>query len=271
MKLSIAFILVFFSGFNTLLLAQEENEEEKSSTFFGGINLGSYFANSNTAVIYTGGSDITPYGIHYILTLPQNQATFNNYFKHPYYIQNLPLTPSYKAALDVGFHAGAHFSKLNTIFLDIDIAKLKFEQAFTIAIEDPSNQSPEPTYEQIPILGEEKRFNFNFGTQIGFYDTEKTAMYWSVFGNFNAVRMERNYFVINNTNYELYQNVMDPLSVKPGGVGYGGGTGLGFKYKLTTSIILDFTYNLYYTKTNMTEDIHPFGIHHGIVMRVLWY
>ena len=38
--------------------------------------------------------------------------------------------------------------------------------AFTVAIEDPNNQSPDPTYEQIPIFGEEKRMNINLGSTI---------------------------------------------------------------------------------------------------------
>ena len=271
MRIFLIHLLLFLSVFNFSLAAQEEDdEEEKPKTFFGGINVGAFFANSNTAIIYTGGNVITPYGINYILTQPHNKITFDNYFKHPYWVADLPQNPVYKTAFDIGFHGGFHINKVSTIYIDINITQLKYEQTFSIAIDDPSNQSPEPTYEQIPIFGKEKRFNVNLGTQLSYYTTEKTDLYWAVFGNLNVVNMERNYFVINNTEYEIYHNPPDQINVKPGGLGYGGGTGLGLKYQLTDNIVLDFTYNLYYTKINMTDNIQPYGMHHGLLMRILW-
>lgn len=271
MRISFLYFLFFLVGINFSLIAQEEdNNDEKTPTFFGGINVGSYFANSNTAIIYTGGTDITPYGINYILTQPYNKITFDDYFKHPYYLSELPQGPTYKAALDVGFHAGVNVNKLTAIYLDINMSQLKYEQTFTIAIDDPNNQSPEPTYQQIPILGNEKRFNLNLGTQLSFYKQGKTSMYWAIFGNLNGVQVVRNYFVINSREYDIiYNNLQDP-SIKPGGIGFGGGTGAGLKYQITSSIQVDFTYNLYFSKTNMTENIQPFGIHHGLMMRILW-
>lgn len=270
MKIILVHILLFLSVFNFSLFAQDEEEEENSKTFFGGINIGTFFANSKAAFIYTGGSNITPYGINYILTQPQNKITFDNYFKHPYYVAELPIKPTYKVALDIGFHGGFHINKVNSIYMDINIAQLKYEQTFTIAVEDPSNQSADPTYEQIPIFGKEKRFNLNLGTQLSYYTTEKTDLYWAVFGNLNVVKMERNYIIINNTEYEIYHNTPDQFNIKPGGLGFGGGTGLGLKYQLTDNIVLDFTYNLYYTKINMTDNIQPYGVHHGLLMRILW-
>ncbi len=269
MRFKLLVILFFLLGFNSLLIAQDD-EDEKSSTFFGGINVGAFFANNNTAVIYTGGNNITPYGINYILTQPYNKITFDDYFKHPYFVSELPQTPSYKAALDFGFHAGVNVDKLTAIYLDINMTQLKYEQTFTIAIDDPFNQSPEPTYEQIPIFGKEKRFNLNLGTQLSFYKQNKTTIYWSIFGNLNGVQLERNYFVINNREYEILFNNPQDITIKPSGIGFGGGTGAGLKYQVTNNILVDFTYNLYYTKTNITETIHPYGIHHGFMMRVLW-
>lgn len=269
MKIILIIILLFLSVFQCSLFAQEE-EEENPKTFFGGINIGTFFANSKAAIIYTGGSNITPYGINYILTQPQNKITFDNYFKHPYYVAELPIKPTYKTAFDIGFHGGFHINKVNSIYMDINIAQLKYEQTFTIAVEDPSNQSADPTYEQIPIFGKEKRFNLNLGTQLSYYTTEKTDWYWAVFGNLNVVKMERNYMIINNTEYEIYHNTPDQINIKPGGLGFGGGTGLGLKYQLSSNIVVDLTYNLYYTKTNMTDNIQPYGMHHGILMRILW-
>lgn len=270
MRTLFIFLLFGLTMFPPSLFAQEEEEEEKPKTFFGGINVGSFFANSNTTAIYSGGSDITPYGINYILALPQNKIIFNDYFKHPYYVASLPQNTKYKAAFDIGFHGGANLNKMVAIYLDVNIAKIKYEQTFTMAINNPSNQSPEPTYEQIPIFGQEKRFNLNLGTQLSYYTTEKISMYWAVFGNINVVKLERNYFVINNQNYEIIHNTPQDPTIKPGGVAFGGGSGVGIKYQITTNIMLDLTYNLYYTKVKMTDIIQPFGIQHGLLIRILW-
>ena len=150
------------------------------------------------------------------------------------------------------------------------MSQLKYEQTFSIAIDDPNNQSPEPTYQQIPILGTEKRFNFNLGTQLSFYKQDKTTMYWAIFGNLNGVQLVRNYFVINDKEYEIIHNTPQDPSIKPGGIGFGAGSGFGLKYQISNSILVDLTYNLYFSKTNMTENIQPYGIHHGLMMRILW-
>jgi opacity protein-like surface antigen len=264
-------LLLFLLVFNFSLAAQEEEkEEEKTKTFFGGINVGAFFANGNAAIIYSGGNAITPYGIDFILRQPLNKITFDNYFKHPYSVADLPQNPVYRTAVDIGFHGGFHINKVSAIYLDINITQLKYEQTFSIAVDNPLRQSPEPTYEQIPIFGEEKRFNLNLGSQLSYYTSQKIDLYWSIFGNLNVVNMERNYFVVNDVEYEIYHNPPDQTDRKPGGLGFGGGTGLGLKYQFTENIILDFTYNFYYTKINFTEAIQPYGMHHGLLMRILW-
>lgn len=270
------YILLIFTFFSANLFAQEEEEdwtekEDKTPLFFGGVNVGAFFANNNTSTIYTGGYDITPFGVDYILNLPHYKPSFDTYFKYPYAVAELPLSPAYKIALDIGLHAGINVDKMTAIYVDINSSQIKYEQFFTVAIEDPLNQSVDPTYEQLPILGEEKRFNLNLGTQLSLYNEENTNLYWALFGNFNSVKLERNYIVINNREYEIHHMVASQQSnSKPGGIGYGAGTGLGFKYKLTTRVAVDFNYNLYYIKTNMTTEIQPFGLHNGLMLRVIW-
>ena len=275
LKNKITYLFLIFIISHSTLIAQEEEkdwteEEEKSPLFFGGVNIGAFFSNSNSAIIYTGASNITPYGIDYILNIPQYKSTFDTYFKYPYALAETPLSPTYSPALDIGLHAGVNLNKMSAIYIDINIAKLKYKQFFTMEINDPLSQSPEPTYEQLPVLGEEQRFNLNLGTQLSLYNDEKSNFYWAFFGNFNSTKLVRNYIVINNREYEILHTSPQQPNVKPGGIGYGAGTGLGFKYKLTSNFVVDLAYNLYYTKTKMNDDIQPFGIHHGLLLRVIW-
>jgi hypothetical protein len=249
--------------------ADEEETEEKSG-FFAGINFGGLFANDNTAAIYVGSDEITSFGINYILNVPQYKPAFDSYFEHNYALEEVPLNPSYKTAFNIGLHAGFYVSEMNTIFIDIDYANLKFEQNFTIVIDDPVNQSVQPSYEQFPILGEEKRININLGTQFSLIQGSKTDFYWSAFGNFNSIELERNYIIIDGREYEIiHSNPLLPATA-PGGIGYGGGSGLGLKYKLTNEISADLTYNLYYIKTKMNDNIQGFGLNHGITLRLIW-
>jgi len=275
-KTALLYLLSFFF-ISSNLWAQEEDyedwtkeESKKKSLFFAGINIGGLFANNNTAVIYSGSPAATPYGINYILSIPTYKTTFDAYFQHPYTVSEFPQSPGYSTALDIGVHAGINIGNEAAIYIDINTAQLKYEQTFTIAIDNPLNKSPEPTYEQIPIFGKEKRFNLNLGTQLNLYNGENSLAYFALFGNFNSVKLERNYIVINNQEYIISHNSAQQSGGNPGGIGYGGGTGLGFKYNLTENLILDLNYNLYYTKINMNDNLNPFAMHHGLMLRVIW-
>jgi hypothetical protein len=272
MKSQLIYIFLASIIFNSSLYAQdwEEEETEKPSLFFVGINFGMLFVNNNTAAIYTGASNITPYGIDYILSIPSYKTTFDTYFQYPYYVSELPQNPSYKSTFNIGLHTGINIGDGSTIYLDINSAALNFEQVFTITIDDPTNKSPEPTYEQLPIIGKEKRINFNLGTQLALLNKNKTTIYYSAFGNFNSIKLERNYIIINNREYEIIHSNPRLPNVQPGGIGYGGGSGAGIKYQLTDRILADLTYNLYYTKTKMNDNIQGFGVNHGVTLRLLW-
>jgi len=105
---------------------------------------------------------------------------------------------------------------------------------------------------------------------LSLFKNEKLNFYWSAFGNFNAAKMEKNYIVINNVQYNIIHSSNINSNSKPGGTGYGVGSGLGFKYNLTNNILVDLTYNLYYNKIKMTDDINAFGIQNELLFRLLW-
>lgn len=256
-----------------MLVAQDwsdKKEEKKTPTFVFGVNVGALFVNNNTASIYDGSNKNSPYGVQYILDLPQNTTFFDNYFNQFYSLEELPLSPTYKTALDIGIHGGINTSSNSSIFVDINFSNLNVEQLFTILIDDPTNIAIEPNYEQLPIIGEEKRININLGSQLSFFNKDKTNIYWSFFGNFNNVKLERNYIIINNKEFEIRHTLPQQPNTKPNGIGYGIGTGLGVKYKLSETLTTDLTYNFYYIKTSINDNLQEFGVNHGITLRFLW-
>lgn len=281
MKKNLVLFFVILSICNTTLFAQNDDwasekkdwtdvEEKDTPLFFAGINVGALFPNNNTAIIYTGSTNVTPYSISYILSNPYNKTIFDDYFEYPYTISELPQNPTYKTALDIGLHAGINLGGGNTIFIDLNSSTLNYEQTFTIEINDPYNQSVDPTYEQFPIIGKEKRFNLNLGTQLSLLNADKTTIYSAFFGNFNSIKLEKNYIVINGREYPIIHSPTQQPNVQPGGIGYGAGTGLGLKYRLTEKVLIDLTYNLYYIKTTMNDNIQGFGINHGLTFRLIW-
>lgn len=262
--------LIFSLSIAFTSFAQEDDIENTTSPFSVGLNLGAHFANSNSAKIYRGSSDISPFGIQYILNRPIYRQTFDDYFQGDYDIAEFPIDPVYKTSFEIGLHLGFQINPQFSIFMDLNSTKLKYEQFFTMEIMDPNNQLPGSTFEQLPIIGEENRFIINLGTQISFYREEGLSSYFSLFGNVTGTELERNYIVINNISYEiLHLDSTDP-SFKVGGIGLGGGAGLGLKFNLAENILIDFYYTMLYSQVNMTEEIQPSGLHHSIGMRVIW-
>jgi len=246
------------------------DKEDKTSLFFIGINAGGYVPNNNTAIIYSGTDDVTPYGINYILNVPSYKQTFDNYFQHAYSVEEYPLNPTYKLAFNIGVHSGINLGNGHSVFLDINSSNLNYEQVFTIAIDDQNNKSIDPTYEQIPIIGKEKRIHSNLGVQLSLFHQKKMNLYWSAFGNFNKINLERNYIIIANQEYQINHRNPTQGNSSTGGIGFGGGSGLGFKYNIADRVWIDLTYNYHYTKSKINETIQSFGSHQGMIFRIIW-
>lgn len=247
------------------------DEQIDSSKFFVGINLGAYFANSESARFYAGTPNITPYGIDYILSNPMNQATFNEYFdNYNYYIVEYPIKSVYNTSFEIGFHGGYRLSKKFSTFLDFNTTQLDYKQAFTVAIDNPANQMPGPTLEQIPILGEENRFYLNLGAQFNYYSNGNSTAYLSVFANATNVQLKRNYIVIDNREYEIYHQDIYQSNQRIGGTAYGGGGGLGYKFHLTNNILADLYYNFYLAEIYLKENFRSRNIQNALGIRILW-
>jgi len=246
------------------------DKKEDTSRFFIGINFGAFFANNNTAGIYSGTPSATPFGIQSILNRREFKQTFENYFQYPYSIEEYPTDPSYKTAFEIGLHAGYRLGKRFSLFLDFNTVQLRFEQAFTVSIDDPKNQRVGPTYEAIPIFGKESRISVNLGLQYNFYTNGQSSAYVSLFGNATDVELKSNYFVVNNQQYELFHYNYNLPSQRVGGMGYGGGTGIGYKFHLNDQILADLYYNLTYTEINLKTGFQEYGIQNGLGVRILW-
>lgn len=235
-----------------------------------GLNIGGFQANKKTSVIYKG--DVTAIDIeHYLYnTNSIYQNTFITYFKYPYTVVETPLNSSYRISLEIGAHLGIKDNTGET-FLDINFANLDYQQYFTVAIDDPNNQNVEPTYEALPIYGEEKRLNINFGYSYNLYqEDENIIIRLPFFTQINSARLERNYFVINNQQYNIIHTSYSSAERNPGGIGYGIGTGLTSTLKFNDKFSFALGYYAIFSKIKMNENLQPWGLHHSFFTRIIW-
>jgi hypothetical protein len=247
-----------------------ENEEDTLPRFFVGANINAYFPNHETAILYTGRPKVTPYGIEFILAQPQYQQEFNDYFQHSFEPAEYPFNPQYRTSMELGVHAAYHLFRQVVVYGEFNVTQLDYEQFFTVAIDDPNNGIPGPTYARFPIFGEENRFILNLGTQIGIFQGETSSAYLAAFAQANDTELRRNYIVINEREYPIFHLNLDNPDLRPGGIGYGGGGGAGFKFELSHHIWVDIHYHFAYVQINLTESLQPRNLQHTTGIRLLW-
>lgn len=247
--------------------SQDEEETESGANLKIGVNVGGYFANDSSAFLYNG--YYTNFGIPYIFSNANYKNQLINYFKYSYSLYSLPQNIKYRPAMNIGIHLALE-NKGNALYMDVNFAQLEIQDQFTVAVDDPNNNSPEPTYDQIPIFGHEKRLNVNLGYKTQFYEEDKIGVYWPLFANINSVQMIDNYIVIGTNKIPILHNLPNQPNVKPNGIGFGGGTGLGATYKINDKFTFDLSYNLIYTKIHYDSVINYFGLNQSILFRIIW-
>jgi hypothetical protein len=269
-------ILITLSCLCSSLNAQEnwyDSEDESvpdTTKFTFGVNLGAYFPNHNTAVLYTGSPSVTPYGVEFIFAQPFNQQRFQDYFVHPYEVVEYTLDPRYRSGFELGGHLGYRFLPRFNAFFDFNLTQLDVEQFFTVAIQDPFNGIPGPTFQQVPIVGEENRFFLNLGMQYDYFKEENAAAYLALFGHVNNILMQRNYFVLDGQEYSIFHFNPNTSNQRPGGNSIGFGSGTGFKFKFYEHIWVDLMYQFYYSEIKLTEVVTESGLQHTLGIRIIW-
>ncbi|MCB9187977.1 MAG: hypothetical protein H6599_01720 [Flavobacteriales bacterium] len=265
----------FICSFIALSLSFTSIGQDETGLFFG-INAGAHMANKKTAIMYSGGSNFSLYGIEWAFSYPNYKTDFDNYFQYPYEIVELPQDMTYRPSLEIGGILGYNVDNSLSVFAEANFGMLKVQDVFVVEVQNPNTGSVNYPLEQFPVFGEEQRLNFNLGARFTLFENNGLVGYLPLFGNFNSVKIERNYFIVNNKQYNIVHNIQGITNQKPGGNGFGGGSGLGIKYRMSDKIVLDASYNALYTKVTMIRETSTqsafsvWGLHHSVLLRVLW-
>lgn len=283
--------LLVISSLLTAPFAQEkkeiEDEEELidegiAGTIFFGLNLGGIKANNKSSLIYNGFQ--TDFGVPFYFNNINYQQEFDQHFIFNYRViaPNVQTT-RYRATYNVGGHAGVHLDESIAIYADVNITRINAEDVFTVEVDNTNDPTltGNAQLQQIPIFGSESRTNLNLGLQATFYEEGPLKSYFNLFGNVNNTRLEENFFVINNIKYQIRHNAQPngvgnngfinfTEAAPPGGIGFGGGAGLGAKYKFNEKFTFDVNYYATYTNTRMNANFKPYGLNHALVLRIIW-
>lgn len=268
--------MIRFSVITALLIISLFGISQEDKGIFLGVNIGAHIANKKTAIMYSGGSNFSLYGIEWAFSHPNYKPDFDNYFQYPYEIVELPQDMTYRPSLEIGGIIGYNIDQSLGFYLEANFGMLKIQDVFVVEIKDPTATSVNYPLEQFPVFGEEQRFNLNAGFRFTVFENNGVVGYLPLFGNFNSVKVERNFFVVNNKQYNIVHNIQGITNERPGGNGFGGGSGFGIKYRLSDQFVLDASYNAIYSKVTMIKEssIQPEfssrGIHHSILLRILW-
>ena len=134
-----------------------------------------------------------------------------------------------------------------------------------------------------------KRTNINFGYSYDLYNENGIIIGFPFFAQITNARLQRNYFVINNQQYNIYHGVAGQINTNPGGTAFGGGAGLTGSIKFNDQFSFLAGYYAQYSKINLIENneltaydensqqipgntvtIKPWGLHHSIFARIIW-
>jgi hypothetical protein len=212
MKKLILYIIIFPS----FILAQE-----KSKLIFG-INAGTYLANKNTASLYAG--NVTSYGVSSILNNINFRPSFEQFFQYPFEISSFPSNIKYNLGTEIGIHIGKEKER-SKIYVDINFAEIKVQDVVVLEVDNPNNQSTEPDYVPISLIGKEKRNMINIGVQKNIFKESKFSLSIPIFFQLIQVELKQNYVVINQQPYNINHSTINNSNQNQNPQGYGIGFG----------------------------------------------
>ena len=255
-------LILFLVVFPYFILAQE-----KSKLIFG-INAGTYLGNKNTASLYAG--NVTSYGVSSILNNINFRPSFVQFFQYPFEISSFPSNIKYNPGTEIGIHIGKEKEK-SKIYVDINFAELKVQDVVVLEVDNPNNQSTEPDYVPISLIGKEKRNMINIGVQKNIFKEDNFSLYVPIFFQLINVELKQNYVVINQQPYNINHSAINNSyqNQNPQGYGIGFGSGFVLNYFINKDISFDLGYHGQFSQTNFYEDLKPWGMQNSIFVRLV--
>lgn len=237
-----------FSGVshNSFVYEDDEEQEDTLQGLSFGLNIGSYFANGETANIYNGSgpfaedvnaaANVRWYSIPERIGIDGPFAQSNdireiqNFYNTQTYsfpFDYAPTNMRYNPAMYVGLNLKWNFNRYAALLMNINACKLKAVGQFTMQL-PPTSQTAQnnvgPTL--LSIAGEEQRFNINLGYRQGWMMGDYSNFFVQVGGSMLGTKWMRNYVLVADRQFDLITSGFvagqTPMSATPNtGVGFG--------------------------------------------------
>lgn len=278
-------IIVVFALLTGSAVCQGRTEFVREKDVYFGLTGGSLLANKHTATRYDGSDFEYPqrYDLEFLLSFPQIRAEIasnlgvqSNEFRVA--SDGYPEPLKYRPSVSLGGVFGYYFSEPAAFFVEGVISRISISNAIVLEIDNPSSTLTEPRREICPLLGREDRFDltvglhydFTYGEQLMFY-TEFGAMLNSVRPRSNSVFISGKEYVFTRNNQNTNLLNITNMHPDPGGIGFGGKLGLGFRYKFNEKFTFDLGGDLFYLRINLgPEDWQKFKPQWMFYIRALW-
>ncbi|MFN5621472.1 MAG: hypothetical protein ACK478_09235 [Flavobacteriales bacterium] len=237
-----------FSGLspNSFVYEDDEEQEDTLQGLSFGLNIGSYFANGETANIYNGSgpfaedvnaaANVRWYSIPERIGIDGPFAQSNdireiqNFYNTQTYsfpFDYAPTNMRYNPAMYVGLNLKWNFNRYAAVLMNVNACKLKAVGQFTMQL-PPTSQTAQnnvgPTL--LSIAGEEQRFNINLGYRQGWMMGDYSNFFVQVGGSMLGTKWMRNYVLVADRQFDLITSSFvagqTPMSATPNtGVGFG--------------------------------------------------
>ncbi|MFA4851466.1 MAG: outer membrane beta-barrel protein [Bacteroidales bacterium] len=250
----------------SIYLPGDSTKHKKNNTgFYFGANLGFYFANRYTAQYYNGN------GVNKV------DSVINHYYNYQniknilgydtFSLSELPKKMKYSPAILLGFFVKYNFNN-SGIFMQLNYAKLKAKDVFTIKTYDPYNPSL-PIYKQEEISGAEKRTNIDIGYSYTFCSGKKYRPFAEIGFNINDTKFMESKIKIEGAEYSLVNPYFTYHNLKQSGNGIGAFFGAGIEINFNQSISLNPTFNVHYQKINLGNYNDKFKPNYSLFVRII--
>ncbi len=268
---------------NKLLLHQDDEDNEKSG-FSVSMNLGMYFGNKKSAVLYNGNCYLEFEDQNFrCLTIeerigPEFNSTINSpynqilqYFNNQgdgvesFYVpdDSYPANMRYQPAFLIGMNVSYYFNNENAITLNINSTKLTAKDAFTLVFVGSSPQLNEPQdIRPFTVWGTEKRINVTLGLKKLWPINTSSSFFFEYGGSMLAVTLLENKIKVGGRDYSLIYGGLNfnqaSLQFNPRSYyGFGFYISPGMQFTFNEKMSLDLGINLAREKVAILEHIDP--------------
>lgn len=264
-----------------LLTANIANAQDIKRFIFG-VNAGGKFANRNYAERYAGAHNeqlpiffSNPDTYQRVRQLLGNQDFQFFDYSDLYRYQAAPVY-----GVNVGFQASRNLS----FEADLNFSNLRMLGGYTLEVNDPTNFTSQPRFENGNISGRESRFNGRINVMYT-TDGEKVKGVFGLSGILNSWRMEENIVELNGTiltNLFSQFNANNGFNAKVRGTGFGYGVNMGVEIPFKEGIVMQIVYQPYVTRMDYftpNDVITALGdsyvrpdmrLEHDIIARFIW-